>query len=70
MAGIVVDRVYERRLASLVNSREQGLIARGRRGLEREQSDDQEAHKCFSMIARIARARRVHIEWRLRCPAD
>ena len=36
MAGIVVDRVYERRLASLVNSREQGLVARGRRGLERE----------------------------------
>src|SRR6204780_4919420 len=36
MAGIVVDRVYERRLAGLVNSREQRLIARGRRGLERE----------------------------------
>src|ERR1700689_953678 len=36
MAGIVVDRVYERRLATLVNSREQRLIARGRRGLERE----------------------------------
>ena len=36
MAGIGVDRMYERRLASLVNSREQGLIARGRRGLERE----------------------------------
>ena len=36
MAGIVVDRVYERRLASLVNSRAQGLVARGRRGLERE----------------------------------
>jgi glutamate--cysteine ligase len=36
MAGIVVDRVYERRLAALVNSREQRLIARGRRGLERE----------------------------------
>jgi glutamate--cysteine ligase len=36
MAGIVVDRVYERRLAALVNSREQQLIARGRRGLERE----------------------------------
>jgi glutamate--cysteine ligase len=36
MAGIVVDRVYERRLAALVNSREQRLIAGGRRGLERE----------------------------------
>ena len=36
MAGIGVDRVYERRLAALVNSREQRLIARGRRGLERE----------------------------------
>jgi glutamate--cysteine ligase len=36
MAGIVVDRVYERRLAALVNSREQRLIGRGRRGLERE----------------------------------
>ena len=36
MAGNVVDRVYERRLAALVNSREQRLIARGRRGLERE----------------------------------
>lgn len=36
MAGIVVDRVYERRLAALVNSRQQRLIARGRRGLERE----------------------------------
>jgi glutamate--cysteine ligase len=36
MAGIVVDRVYERRLAALVNSREQRLIVRGRRGLERE----------------------------------
>jgi glutamate--cysteine ligase len=36
MAGIVVDRVYERRLAALVNSREQRLVARGRRGLERE----------------------------------
>jgi hypothetical protein len=29
MAGIVVDRVYERRLAALVNSREQRLIVRG-----------------------------------------
>ncbi|MFI4868754.1 MAG: glutamate--cysteine ligase [Steroidobacterales bacterium] len=36
MAGIGVDRVYERRLAALVNSREQRLIERGRRGLERE----------------------------------
>jgi glutamate--cysteine ligase len=36
MAGIGVDRVYERRLAALVNSREQRLIARGPRGLERE----------------------------------
>ena len=36
MAGIGVDRVFERRLAALVNSREQRLIARGRRGLERE----------------------------------
>ncbi len=36
MAGFGVDRVLERRLAALVNSREQRLIARGRRGLERE----------------------------------
>src|SRR6202161_4969369 len=36
MAGIVVDRVYERRLAALVNSREQRPVGRGRRGLERE----------------------------------
>ena len=31
-----VDRVFERRLAALSNSREQQLLARGRRGLERE----------------------------------
>src|SRR6204780_986557 len=36
MSGLVVDRVYERRLAALVNSREQRLVGRGRRGLERE----------------------------------
>jgi glutamate--cysteine ligase len=36
MAGIGVDRVYERRLAALVNSREERLVAHGRRGLERE----------------------------------
>src|ERR1700687_6207107 len=36
MAGIVVDRVYERRLAALVNSREERLFARGRLGPERE----------------------------------
>jgi glutamate--cysteine ligase len=36
MAAIVVDRLFERRLAALVNSREQRRIARGRRGLERE----------------------------------
>jgi glutamate--cysteine ligase len=34
--GGIVDRVYERRLAALINSREQRLIAHGRRGLERE----------------------------------
>jgi glutamate--cysteine ligase len=36
MAGSGVDRVFERRLAGLVNSREQRLIRRGRRGIERE----------------------------------
>jgi glutamate--cysteine ligase len=32
----MVDRVYERRLAGLINSREHRLLANGRRGLERE----------------------------------
>jgi glutamate--cysteine ligase len=36
MARRVVDRVFERRLAALVNSRERGLLSGGRRGLERE----------------------------------
>jgi glutamate--cysteine ligase len=36
MAGSSVDRVFERRLAALINSREQRLLERGRRGLERE----------------------------------
>jgi glutamate--cysteine ligase len=36
MARAVVDRVFERRLAALVNSRERGALAGGRRGLERE----------------------------------
>jgi len=36
MAAIGVDRVFERRLAGLINSREQRLIARGPRGIERE----------------------------------
>jgi len=37
MARAVIDRVFERRLASLVNSRERGAaLAGGRRGLERE----------------------------------
>lgn len=36
MSASGVDRVFERRLAALANSREQQLIARGSRGLERE----------------------------------
>jgi len=36
MVRAVVDRVYERRLAALVNSRQQAALAGGRRGLERE----------------------------------
>src|SRR5262249_41705705 len=36
MAASGVDRVFERRLAAIANSREQQLLARGRRGLERE----------------------------------
>ena len=36
MARAVIDRVFERRLAALVNSREQGVLRGGRRGLERE----------------------------------
>ena len=36
MSAAGVDRVFERRLASLSNSREQQLLARGSRGLERE----------------------------------
>ena len=37
MARAVIDRVFEQRLAALVNSGEHGAaLARGRRGLERE----------------------------------
>src|SRR5471030_3290307 len=36
MSASGVDRVFERRLAALSNSREQQLLAFGRRGLERE----------------------------------
>src|SRR5665213_747220 len=36
MTGASVDRVYERRLAATINSREQRLLSGGRRGLERE----------------------------------
>jgi len=36
MAGGSVDRVYERRIAATINARAQGLLAGGRRGLERE----------------------------------
>jgi glutamate--cysteine ligase len=36
MAASGIDRTFERRLAALCNSREQQLLARGRRGLERE----------------------------------
>lgn len=36
MARASVDRVYERRLAATINSGAQRLLARGRRGLERE----------------------------------
>jgi glutamate--cysteine ligase len=36
MAVRAVDRLFERRVAGLVNSREQRLLARGSRGLERE----------------------------------
>jgi glutamate--cysteine ligase len=36
MARAVIDRVFERRLAALVNSRERGALRGGRRGLERE----------------------------------
>jgi glutamate--cysteine ligase len=36
MARAVIDRVFERRLAALVNSRERGVLRGGRRGLERE----------------------------------
>jgi glutamate--cysteine ligase len=36
MSASGVDRVFERRLAALSNSREQQLLARGSRGLERE----------------------------------
>lgn len=36
MARAVIDRVFERRLAGLVNSREHGVLRGGRRGLERE----------------------------------
>ncbi len=36
MGASGVDRVFERRLAAISNSREQQLLARGRRGLERE----------------------------------
>jgi glutamate--cysteine ligase len=36
MAATVVDRLYERRVAGLVNSREQRLLSQGARGVERE----------------------------------
>jgi len=36
MPAIGVDRVFERRIAGLINSREQRLMARGPRGIERE----------------------------------
>ena len=36
MARAVIDRVFEKRLAALVNSREGAALAGGRRGLERE----------------------------------
>jgi glutamate--cysteine ligase len=36
MAATGVDRLFEKRLAGLINSREQRLLARGPRGLERE----------------------------------
>ena len=36
MSAPGVDRVFERRLAALSNSREQQLLAGGSRGLERE----------------------------------
>src|SRR5258706_2437391 len=36
MARAAVDRLFERRLAALVNRRERGALAGGRRGLERE----------------------------------
>ena len=36
MSASGVDRVFERRLAAISNSREQQLLARGSRGLERE----------------------------------
>jgi glutamate--cysteine ligase len=36
MAATAVDRLFERRVAGLINSREQRLLARGPRGVERE----------------------------------
>jgi glutamate--cysteine ligase len=36
MAGTAIDRVFERRLAALINSRVPGVCARGLRGLEKE----------------------------------
>ena len=36
MARAAIDRVFERRLAALINSRERSALAGGRRGLERE----------------------------------
>ncbi len=36
MAATAVDRLFERRIAGLINSREQRLLARGPRGVERE----------------------------------
>lgn len=36
MRRAAIDRVFERRLAALINSRERGALAGGRRGLERE----------------------------------
>jgi len=36
MTRAAIDRVFERRLAALINSRERGALSGGRRGLERE----------------------------------
>ena len=36
MPASVIDRAFERRLASLVNARERGVLQRGRKGVEKE----------------------------------